>query len=219
MLVAERIGRPIEGLRTITRVSAVLALAAALTGCLSDKANWIPPESSKKARVERVAYRHTVNFADTGARLSLEERERLNSFLDRIGIGYGDDVSIGARGQKDGARGTAVADRRIATILSLVQSRQVRPTILTAALEDKAWDGSVRVVVGRYIVFPPHCPDWTKASDGDWTNRTYSQWGCSTAVNFSLMLADPGDLVRARTLSPGDGEHDAKAIKKYRGSK
>lgn len=219
MFVAERIGGPIRGLRTMARISTVLALAAAVTGCLSDKANWVPPESTKKAKVERVTYHHTVSFADTGERLSMEERGRLNSFLDRVGVGYGDDVVIGARGRKEGARGAAVADRRISTILSLVQVRQVPTKVVTGDRENRAWDGTVSVVVGRYVVFPPTCPDWTKSSEGDWTNRGSSHFGCSTAVNFSLMLADPGDLVRARTLSPGDGEHDAKAVKKYRGSK
>lgn len=43
-----------------------------------------------------------------------------------------------------------------------------------------------------------------------------SNWSCATAVNFGMMLADPGDLVRGRDPGPADGEAVARSIESYR---
>ena len=54
----------------------------------------------------------------------------------------------------------------------------------------------------RYLVTLPPCPDWSKpaAGAGDFTNTASSNFGCATAVNLGLTVAQPADLVEARPV-------------------
>ena len=77
----------------------------------------------------------------------------------------------------------------------------------------------MRVTVGRYVVTPPNCPDWTKPATGDPGNNVSSNFGCATTANLGLMIADPGALVRGYAAGPGDGEMLAKGVQNYREDK
>src|SRR3546814_7089362 len=41
-------------------------------------------------------------------------------------------------------------------------------------------------------------------------------FGCSTAYNLGVMVADPADLARGRTLDPADAERSALSVQRYR---
>ena len=60
------------------------------------------------------------------------------------------------------------------------------------------------------------CPDWSRASAEDFSNRTTSNFGCADAVNFHAQLADPGDAVRGRVNGPGDAGSAARAVERLR---
>ena len=49
----------------------------------------------------------------------------------------------------------------------------------------------------RCLVTLPPCPDWSKPAvgAGDFTNTASSNFGCATAVNLGLTVAQPADLV------------------------
>ena len=219
MSVSERIGSPKKVLRKIAQASTVLALTAALTGCFFPTAQWSAAESPKNNTVEWIKFEYDVNFGQNGARLSMQEREKLTAFLERVRAGNKDDVLIGAIGRKDTARDNTVASRRIAAVMSHVRSMALVPEVLPPGPGDRSWDGRVKIVVGRYVVMTPNCPDWTKPGEQDWTNRQASNLGCANAVNLGLMLADPGDLVRSRPMTPGDGQRGALQVEKYRSGK
>ena len=106
--------------------------------------------------------------------------------------------------------------KRLAAVKAQIASVGLTTHDAVKTREDKDWDGSVRMVVGRYVVTPPSCPNWTKPSGSDWTNATPSNHGCATTINLGLMLADPGDLVRARPITPSDGQAGASKVDKYR---
>ena len=69
------------------------------------------------------------------------------------------------------------------------------------------------------MVVPPACPDWSRASGTDFANLPHSNQGCATETNLGLMIADPKDLVRGRSLAPADGVQAAEAIVRYRTGK
>jgi pilus assembly protein CpaD len=75
---------------------------------------------------------------------------------------------------------------------------------------------ALTIVVGRYIVIPPNCPNWSKPSSGDPNNRTSSNWGCATTTNLGAMIADPGELVTGKPLGPGDATVSAGSVQRYR---
>ena len=75
------------------------------------------------------------------------------------------------------------------------------------------------VYVGRYAAVTPSCPDWRKPTASDYTNTQSSNFGCSTALNFAQMLADPGDVLRGQRMGPADGARAAIAVRNYREGK
>ena len=77
----------------------------------------------------------------------------------------------------------------------------------------------IRVVVERYVVTPPPCPNWTSPPTGDHGNQPGSNFGCADATNLSLMVADPRDLVIGRPLGPAQGDPAFAAALRYRQGK
>ena len=219
MFVSERIGSSKNILRRVVQTSTVLALTAALTGCFFQTAQWSAAESPKNNTVELVKFEFDVNFGNAGARLNAQERDRLTKFMERVRVGNKDDVLIGTIGRKDTARDNTLASRRINAVMAHVRSLRLRPELLPPGPSNRAWDGRVKIMVGRYVVSTPNCPDWTKPGESDWTNRTSSNLGCANAVNLGLMVADPGDLIRSRPITPGDGQRGAEQVQKYRTGK
>ncbi len=47
-------------------------------------------------------------------------------------------------------------------------------------------------------------------------NTRSSNFGCATATNLGLMVADPGDIVAGRDPGLMDGEFTARSIERYR---
>ena len=202
--------------RNLGRITLALLISAAISGCTFPTAKWSPAESPKNNAVEWIRFDHKVNFDDIGARLTKSQKDRLTKFLATLRAGYGDDIVVEAPGLKNGAREIALADRRLQSVAKHVKDMNLRIERIGGGRKASKWDGSVNVMVGRYIVIAPKCPDWTKPADSDWTNKEASNLGCATNVNLGLMLADPGELVRVKPITPSDGQRGATQVQKYR---
>ena len=200
-----------HGLRApICALVAVVALAA-LAGCTPETAYWSPAESQKQVKVDWVRFDHRVIFNQNGRGITDQERARIDEFLNRIEPRYGDQILVGTGGAADGE----VAVERVAAVAEYLRALGLRIGPLPAVRQAR-WDGAVRLMVGRYVVTPPNCPDWTKSTSYDPLNQVSSNFGCATATNLGLMVADPGDLVRGRDMGPADGAYSARMIKTYR---
>ena len=81
---------------------------------------------------------------------------------------------------------------------------------------ETAKNDTVDVVVRRYVVTLPACPDFTDAPGRTWNNTVSRNWGCANAINLGMMVANPGDLVRGRPGTRRDGEFAVLAIQRYR---
>lgn len=198
----------------------VLALAVLLmllvTACAPEMSNWSPEQNVKRNDVRWVTFQHHVRFAKSDAKLDAAERARLQRFLTRHEAGYGDRILIGSRGIRATGNDIRRATRRETTVVAELRKLHLPAGLLPDVPAREAWDGSIRIVLGRYVVIPPDCPDWSKRADGDAANRRSSNFGCASAVNLGLMVADPGDLVRGRTAGPADGATGARRYKTYR---
>lgn len=60
------------------------------------------------------------------------------------------------------------------------------------------------------------CPDWSRSSREDFSNRNASNFGCADSANFHVQLSDPRDAVRGRGDGSGDGRGAAAAIERLR---
>jgi pilus assembly protein CpaD len=193
----------------------IVALAAliALGGCTPYTEEWSPSQSPKRNTVTWVETQYAVPFANGSAVLSEADRAALERFLARQARGDSVRLTVAAA---DG--GGALAVRRETAVVDYLRSRG-----LDARLGPLAGQGggrsTVAVAVGRYIVTPPTCPDWSKPAGGDSGNTSGSNFGCATATNLGMMVADPGHLVRGAAMGPGDGEMLAKGVQDYRSGK
>lgn len=192
------------------RVLHVIAGLALLAACTPRTEDWSPAESPKHNTVNWVEYHHSVAFAPSSAKMTAAERVALDSFLGRVAIGEGVRIALAGRAAGD----EALAVRRETAIAAYLREHGFRSRL--GAVPAAARNGTVTVSVGRYIVTPPNCPDWSKPAGLDSANRASSNFGCATEANLGLMVADPGALVRGYSIGPSDGYTRAVDVQHYR---
>lgn len=207
------------------RLGIGLAVAAVLVLAACAPPPEAPPDNSlevNRASVDRLLYDHSVTFRPGNAQPANGEVEALLAFLGRVQARPEDDVFLVAEG---GDRGE-LAQRRRAALANVLARRGFQPRRPPAAARPGQGEGAgeaagdeVLVQVVRYQVRLPECPDWSRPTIGDFTNMPSSNFGCATATNFGLMVAEPRDLYRGRDPGYADGERAARSIERYRAGK
>lgn len=184
------------------------AVLATLAGCDSP-GEWSAAEAPRHLRVDFQRLSHTSGFAARATQLTPTEQESLKAFLQAAQVATDDPVYL------EGAAGDPLSNARIGA-LARDLTRQGYSVATLPAAPDAVPRNSLLVVVERYVVTPPDCPNWTKSQGGDHENAQTSNFGCSDATNLGLMVADPRDLVIGRTLGPADEVQAGLAIQRYR---
>jgi pilus biogenesis lipoprotein CpaD len=195
---------------------------------------WIEAGSPKRLEVDRAAYRHAVYFDTDRAEISGFEEDRLLAFLAAVQPGARDTIRLEGHADERASDvyNIELAARRAAAVRNLLDDEgfagvSVTSSGLGEALPvdpgsgPEAWreNRRVEVVLERYVVTLPPCPDWSRQSGTDFANLPHSNFGCATQTNLGLMVAQPRDLVRGRGLGPADGVHQAEGIVRYRTGK
>jgi pilus assembly protein CpaD len=183
-----------------TKIIVIMSAVLTLGGCVaSDKYTLREPH---QATASQVQYRHNVRFDNTG--FASNEMRRLESFLAQINLRRSDSIFLVA------GSGRRSVNRKSLKIRGVDVRAQRSDFGLSVPVHD-----AVNIVVRRYVVTLPGCPDWSGKLTS-YTNTPSSNWGCATAINLGLMIAEPSDLVRGRDLGVADGEALAGAIERYR---
>lgn len=196
-----------------TRQLLLLTFAcAALAACEAPTAEWSQTEAPKNLRVDYQRLTHPTGFAGNTAQLAGGERERLNAFLTTAQVTADDRVYLEAPAS------SRLSESRIIT-LSRDFSRAGYTVSTLPPAGDAIPPNHLLVVVERYVVTPPDCPNWTRSPSGDHENTTMGNFGCSNMTNLGLMVADPRDLVIGRPLGPQDADAASLAIQRYREGK
>jgi pilus assembly protein CpaD len=195
----------------------LLALVLLVAGCTPEAARWTPAEAPKANKVDFVVMAHQVHFAPGTAIVAGAEAQALSGFLSTIALSYGDQVTIDAGPSSGSATADSLSARRVDAVSAMLRKLHVRAQPAPHATVDGALarDGVV-VAVGRYVVTGPNCPDHSKPESDDFTNTTESDYGCATATNLGLMVANPGDLLQGAQPGPADGEAAARGVQNYR---
>jgi pilus assembly protein CpaD len=208
----------------IALLPVLLAGTLAMSGCNSqdiagtpDLARWSTTEASHENKVDFVRLNHSVLFLPNSSLPAPGETAALNQFLAQLQLSYADQVTIETAPPYGVAASGALAVARADAITAIVHKFNVaveanrRTSQIMAAQRDE-----ISVVVGRYVVTTPACPDWRKPEGDDYTNSPSSDYGCATETNLGLMVANPGDLLHGTTTSTADGEFSARAVEQYR---
>jgi pilus assembly protein CpaD len=183
-----------------------IALLPVLAGCVPGVAEYSKSEAPDRLQVAGATSEVALAFAPGSARLAAGEAVRLDRLVANGGIRLADRVAIAASGPP------ALADARAAAISSrLLRWGIVAETRPLAAIPPNR----AIVMVGRYAVTLPPCPNWSMNAGSDFTNALSSNYGCAAAVNLGLMVANPGDLAYGRPLAAADGKPAASAVDRY----
>lgn len=213
---------------TIGVLLATTALAPSGCGAVSDFANdaGLPVQDFSNVRMVRepeaelIEMRHTVRFAASRYGLDRAERDRLRSFLAGADIGYGDRILIVAPPQAIAEPGaSALSGRRAEVVKAALARDRIKAAVAYAPAGDGTAGDVIAVLVRRYVALLPPCPDWSDVPAVNFNNQPMSNWSCATAVNFGMMLADPGELIRGSDPGYADGEVAARTIENYRKGK
>jgi pilus biogenesis lipoprotein CpaD len=219
------------------RLSALALIGIAFSGCAPGSADldpalgWQPASSLKSLEVEKADLRHSIYFATDKDELVGAERDRLIAFLKAARPKL--DESIRIEGHADERASDLynldLAARRIETVKHfLVENGIGQSSIFASSFgervpsatgsDEQAWrqNRRVEIVLERYVITPPACPDWSRRSGVDFANGPHSNFGCATAANLGLMIANPRDLVEGRRLGHADGVHQADGVVRYR---
>jgi pilus assembly protein CpaD len=184
----------------------LIALGSALAGCQSTPD--VPAAGLAAVHVPVVTSADYVFDASApGGSLAIGEGDRLNSWFQGLGLGYGDTIYVdGGNAGPASAQVAAIAGRYglMVTPGAPVTAGVVQP-------------GAVRVVVARRRAVVPGCPNWSQVSQPDWDNKSMSNFGCGVNANLAAMVANPEDLLHGRA---GDAVIDprtaTRAVDMYR---
>ena len=169
------------------------------------------PEA-RRPEANQVQYVHDVRFAFGAPQLSAGERRRLDAFLAKSGVGFADKVHVVAARPP-----SRLAARRRDTVSAFLALRLVEAEpLLSDFAAEPPMTGMVRVMVRRYLVTLPGCPDWSGRPGRSSNNQVSSNFGCASAVNLGVMVANPADLEAGQPLEAADGEFMARTIERYR---
>lgn len=194
-------------------LSGLVILSA--SGCQTVREDWASVPERRAPQANLVQHLHPVTFAADSARLEQRERDKLDGFLAHLAVGDRDTVFLVPNTVDD-----SLGERRNQTVAAFLIHRGVIPQspVEEVSVAEPRTD-VVSVVVRRYAVTLPGCPDWDGGPEDNWNNMTTPNWGCATATNLGLMIADPGDLVVGRDPGPMDGNTASAAIRRYRDGK
>jgi len=196
-----------------------LAVGVLLSGCATDGNGWYDEMFTERDGVRpahrptasKVSYTHRIGFNNEDARLTVDERQRLDSFLARTGIKNRDTYLVLGGGQAG-----RLSERRRSTVRAFLELRDVQTAAPSTPFSSNDADQDVKVVVSRYVVTLPRCPDMTDDPTDGRNNQPYSDFGCANAVNLGLMVANPEDLVHGRDMGGADGDYMTGSIQRYR---
>ncbi len=147
-------------------------------------------------RVDFVQFNHAVTF-DRQAVLPTEpEKSRLKAFIRGIRLGYSDEITV--KGSTPARRNAIKAYLTRTGIPAKIRAEGGNPA------ESQA--NTVKIMVERYVVTPPACPNWTNFHGNEERNTPGSNFGCSTDAALGQMVANPKDLVTGRKASPSQSE-------------
>ncbi|MGE0258073.1 MAG: CpaD family pilus assembly lipoprotein [Alphaproteobacteria bacterium] len=184
-------------------------LIAGLAACVPLPVDYTESEWSKTLRVEPAPAHLVVGFSPGSSRILSGDLARLRAATATGGIVPSDRVVVVVAGPPRLAQ--ARYDAVSAALLPYGIVPSPAPGLGVPA------DAAV-IRRERYLVALPSCPDWSKPAAGasDFTNTLSSNFGCATAVNLGLTVAQPADLVEPRPVGLTDARPAVDAVNNYR---
>jgi pilus assembly protein CpaD len=201
----------------------LLGLAAGLLGGCANKTaqdynplilgQWRQIPARPENRVEAVRLEHIVAFQSNAIRLDEAERERLIEFARDGNLTLRDKIELHALPTLEGDYHPTTAARLDVLRGEFDQLGFKSDVARSPGPGAKGGQDQIAVVVRRAAIIPPDCEEVREPWAGQ---RPEYEFGCSTVSAIGLMVADPHDLAKGRSIDSPDGEVAASAVQRYR---
>ena len=143
-----------------------------------------------------------------GKDFSSGDRASLSTFLSDIGAGYGDTISLVAAPDYPADAAAAVAD--------VLRDNGLMLSAPPATPPQTPSPGGALLIVDRFIVTPPQCPNTVMHATRNYMNAESPQFGCANVINLGQMVANPRDLLSGAGDAPANTEKAAQGIRLWR---
>jgi len=196
---------------------AVVLLAACDGFPIEDFSTVLKP---KEPQVHLTQHRHVISFNENSDKLTSNVQKKIDSFLGKIDVAPGDIIHVVngiPKPEKSGDLVKGIRDRRIKIVKAYLDYKRVPVSVVQSGFGlTPVSSHQVQIVVRRYAVTLPGCPNWSKPPGHDYYNHVSSNFGCATASNLGLMVANPSDLRTGQKLEPADPYYNTALMKRYR---
>jgi pilus assembly protein CpaD len=206
----------------INKLSAFLF--ALVAGCTPEVAQWTPSQSPKVNKVDRAIFTYVIKYPTHASSLDKAEKLELHKYL-RATVASPLAVSIiieecGGHSEKrikDIERELLIFG--IPYDLITVESDQSESHHKHHKHHKNRPESGVVLTIERYIVIPPSCGDFSQPIGDAQQAYAHSNHGCADTANLGLMVANPKDLIKGRSLGDSDGAVLAAGVDRYRKDK
>jgi pilus biogenesis lipoprotein CpaD len=156
----------------------------------------------------------SLHFSSRHKRLPDDEKTRLLSAIQAKGPGKcSTHVTIPKRGSNAG-------NQHLKEIIRILLKAGVKAKQIHRSDDlPRANGDNVEVILDTYCAVPPLCPNWQTQYGSAYDRGPTSNFGCSTAHNFLLMLEDPIVLFKGEKAASRDAVPDCLIIASHRAGK
>jgi len=196
----------------------ISALACLVLVSCSGAANFADGDNQKRNEVKMIKIPFMITFDAGSSSLSGKSIARLDAFMMRSNVSYGDELSMDFPLNRDGEL-SEMGEKRMAFMSGHLKDRGLHLSSEVTPYGMNPGAEQARFLISRYVVTPPVCGAWSQPSTGNFGNASLSELGCTNQANLGLMVANPRDLIIGTTTGFPDTESSAKAVKTFRAKK
>jgi len=219
-----------------SKLMALCCLALATAGCAGDPnrtpeeqawadtinvvfhhGKWRQIPATPENQVETIVFEQRVIFGTDTALLDRAGNRAIDRLIGEADPAPGSLVRLSVAGtETDTASFDRVTLQRLESVRAALASRGYESALADSAVARVAalQPGEIGLTVVKVMAVLPDCnqpqplePDPPVFEQG---------FGCSTAYNLGVMVADPADLAQGRPLDPADAERASMSVLRYR---
>lgn len=209
----------------VAKLTIASTLAILVAGCTSTFGGG---EKISAWSITDHAQRHPILVSKEPANLSLHvqrgayglapaQRARLIAFLSQYKAQDAGNSKIRIKAPS-GAPNEVAAMHAVHEIRAHIEEAGFDATTVSveAYHDESSHQPPVRLSYLRYVAEGPECGNWDKNLMESSRNVAYPDFGCSDQRNFAAMIANPGDLLGPRTMTPRSSEARATGWDKFK---
>lgn len=186
----------------------------ALASC-SGASQYMDGDAQKRNEVEMVRIPFILSFDAEQTKLSAAETERLDLFMMRSNVAYGDELSMDFPLMRNGSL-SEQNTQRLHNLSTLLKKRGLRLAADVTPYGRSPDAHQARLLISRYVVTPPRCGDWSEPSTNNFNNAPLKNLGCASQAQLGLMVANPKDLITGVSNNLPNAEQAANAVAGYK---